>query len=192
MNALRSPLWGIVALFTAMILGALASDPAYSTVSNTTSELAGQGMPNAWIMRAGFAAFGLAAILSAGLRLREAPLMHLPVILFGLGMIGVAIWSAAPLDPALAFDAEQDRLHSLLASGVGFAFALACGVRIFLPGGNPFEGVSWLGLIVSIAIPLAMTRFPEIDGVLQRIMFAVSALWLWQRYGTPQVQKRTE
>ncbi len=188
MTALRSPLWGIVALFAAMILGPLASDPAYSTVSNTTSELAGQGMPNAWIMRTGFAAFGLAAILSAALRLREAPLMHIPVLLFGLGMIGVAVWSGPPLDPALPVDAEAARMHALLASGVGFAFALACGVRIFLPGGEPFEGVSWLGLIVSIAIPLAMTRFPEIDGVLQRIMFAVSALWLWQRYGASHVR----
>ena len=182
---------GILVLIAAMVLAPLFSHPDYSSISHTTSELAGQNMPNAWIMRAGFALYGLAALAAALGRLRDAPLLHLPVALFGLGLIGAAIWSAMPIDPALGGDLTEDTLHSVCASGLGFAFAAATAARLFLPGGRVTDWLSWAGLVASVALPLAMIQWPEFDGAIQRVLFGLSALWLWRCYGSSARERET-
>jgi hypothetical protein len=145
-------------------------------------------MPAAWVMRAGFASYGLGALAVALPGLVRRPWAQAPVLLFGLGLIGVAIWSSLPIDPALGGDPVEDRRHSLFASGMGFAFAAACAARLFLPGGRLTDPVGWLGLIASAALPLAMLAWPGIDGAIQRVMFAISALWLWRSYGWARVR----
>jgi hypothetical membrane protein len=64
---------GIISFIVAAVIGPFLSHPDYSSITHSVSELAGQNMPNAWIMRTGFVAYGTATILAALMRLTATP-----------------------------------------------------------------------------------------------------------------------
>jgi len=171
--------FGIGSLWIAAIAGAMLSDPDYSWVRHTTSELAGQNMPNAWIMRLGFVAYGGSVIALAARHFWTAPFLQVPLGYFGIGLVGAGIWSAAPIDPALGFDLPKDAIHSVFASTLGFAFAVTTTLRLLPSQPDGLKSLSLIGLIASVALPMAMILWPDYAGLLQRIMFAISCVWLW-------------
>jgi Protein of unknown function (DUF998) len=174
---------GIAIMIAAMVLGPVLSPPQFSWLQHTTSEQAGQLMPGAWAMRLGFAAYGFATICAAVLGGRNRPLVSLALAVFGLGLIGAAIWSNAPILPDLPVDIDEDWLHSIASGVVGTAFAAACAFRLFAHGGSRRDALAWIGLAVSVTIPLAMGAFPEFRGLLQRAMFGLSYLFVAREFG---------
>jgi Protein of unknown function (DUF998) len=177
-TATTSALLGIGLFILAATVGPLVSHEDYSWISNTTSELAGQNMPNAWLMRLGFLGFGLATAVAAALKFRSAPLVYSALIAFGACMIAAAAWSHLPIDPALGGSRAEDNLHSVAASAMGVAFVAATGLRLWPARVTRFDWLSALALAASVLLPLAMLTFPMIDGLLQRMMFAVSFVWI--------------
>lgn len=173
---------GILVLFLAALTGSFVTSPDYSVFAHTISELAGQDMPHAWIMRTGLAAYGAAVVIAGIPGLTARPLHRLPILAFGLSMAGTALWAARPIWPDAPFDVGEDWWHSVFSSTAGMSFSLACAARLFLPGGSPRDVLSWTGLVASVAIPLLMFRFPDHDGLPQRLMFAISAVWFWREF----------
>ncbi|MBX2821930.1 MAG: hypothetical protein KTR29_19705, partial [Rhodothermaceae bacterium] len=84
----------------------------------------------------------------------------------------------------------EDWYHSMFSNIVGVAFAFACSGKLFMPSGSLKSHIAWVGLAVSILIALSMGAFPEIRGVLQRLMFGVSFLFVWSVFvRTPNKEK---
>jgi hypothetical protein len=178
--ALAAALIGIGAFVLAALAGPFFSHPAYSSMADTVSELAGQNMPNAWIMRSGFVALGVGVCLAALVMPRTDLLLSAALVMFGAAMVGAAIWSHLPIAQVGGGDVEEDALHSLAANTMGASFAAACGARLWA---RRRIGVDWLsaaGLAVSIGAPMLMFTFPETMGATQRMMFAFSFVWLVQ------------
>jgi hypothetical protein len=184
------PLWlvggGIGCFCLAALLGPAWSDPTYSSISHTTSELAGQHMPGAWIMRTGFSLFGLGVVLGMLLAPVRPAAVAVPGILFGLSMLAAAIWPTPPISgmllaPSLEVSARSDMLHSLAASAMGISFCAATAARLWMTQARQarIHWTSLVGLLVAITIPIAMAQLPDFDGALQRIMFGVSFVWVW-------------
>lgn len=153
----------------------------YSWVSNTTSESAAQGVPGAWLARAGFVLFGLAVLLLVRLAAPRwgavAAAFH---TVFGTCMIAAAAFSTRPWMAGAEFDRVDDLVHSVAATAMGFAFA--GGVVAVLAGrGARRDGrgrrLDAMALAAAVAAPLAMVAWPGIGGVLQRAMFAVAYAW---------------
>ncbi len=175
---IRIVLFGIAVILMAMVAGSILSPPEFSWWRHTASEQAAQRSPGAWVMQAGFFAYGLAT-LAAALRDRATrPLVRGALALFGVGLVGAAIWSNAPIVPEQPADVHEDLLHSIASSLVGAAFAAACAARIFAPGGSRHDFLAWAGLVISIAIPMAMVAFPDVRGAMQRAMFAFSFIFV--------------
>jgi hypothetical protein len=173
---------GTAAIVLAMLVAPLVTLPGYDWMDHTLSDLGGQSMPNAWVMNAGFAAFGLAAIVAAALDRHRAPRVNAAVLLFGAGFLGVALFRGLAIDPALPGSPAEDRWHSIFSGVVGAAFATACALAIFAPGGRRTDWISWTGLVAAAALPMAMASLPGIDGLLQRLMFGISFLWMLDRF----------
>ncbi|MGI9389598.1 MAG: DUF998 domain-containing protein [Boseongicola sp.] len=173
---------GIVLLITAAVVGNLLTHADYNLISNRLSELGGQGMPNAWIMQFGFFAFGAGSIIAAALKFRRLPASRSAIAVFGASMVLVSLFPARSIWPEMPFDALADDLHSIFASVAGTAFGLACAARLFLRSGHIGDWLSWIGLVASVAIPLFMLQYPEFAGLPQRVMFAISAIWLWREF----------
>lgn len=177
-----SALIGISVMLAAMILGPALSPPEFGWIGHTTSEQAAQGSPGAWAMRAGFVAYGAGTALSAVLDWRTRPLMRLALAVFGLGLIGTALWSNAPILTGVPADLHEDWLHSVASGVVGTGFAAACAFRLFAHGGSPQDGLALVGLIVSVLVPLAMGWAPELRGLLQRGMFLLSIIFVAREF----------
>jgi hypothetical protein len=175
-------LFGIVVILIAMIVGPIFSPSGFSWLRHSTSEQAGQHLAGAWIMRTGFAAYGLGTLSAALSNWPLRSLVRSALALFGLGLIGAAIWSNAPILPNLPVDMHEDWLHSVASGVVGTAFAAACAARLFAPGGSRYDLLAWAGLAVSVIFPLAMDELPEIRGALQRAMFLVSFVFVIREF----------
>jgi hypothetical protein len=179
--------WPAGAVVGGLVLSAAAlfSAPAlmsasYSWIANTVSESAAQGVEGAWLARLGFVLFGLAVmLLSAGRSLvwgRWATAGH---VSFGAFMVAVAAfsakaWTGAPFDPT------EDALHSLAATGMGFAFAFGV-VATFVHARRAGLTRPWwpdaVAVVASVAAPTAMTAWPDVDGIPQRLMFVIAYAW---------------
>ncbi len=174
---------GIAVIAAAIVFGPLWSPEGFSWIVHTTSEQAGQHMPGAAIMRAGFVAYGAGTLVAALIARRSRPAVKAALALFGLGLVATAIWSNAPILPGLPSDLHEDWLHSVASGVVGTAFAAACAARLFASGAPPRDALAWTGLAIAILIPLAMTRVPEIRGLLQKAMFAFSFAFVAREFG---------
>ena len=58
----------------------------------------------------------------------------------------------------------------------------SCAARLIAPGGSKRDRFAWVGLVVSVAFPLAMGKVPELRGALQRAMFAVSFVFVAREF----------
>ena len=102
---------------------------------------------------------------------------------FGIGLIGTAIWSNASILPGVVSDMREDLLHSIASGIVGTAFAVACAARLlFAPGGSKNDVLAWVGLVISVAVPLAMGILPDFRGLLQRMMFGFSFVFVAREF----------
>jgi hypothetical protein len=173
---------GISLILSAMIIGPFFSPPEFSWLRHSTSEQAGQHIAGAWIMRLGFVAFGSGTLSAALIDWRTRPLVRAGLVMFGLGLIGTAAWSNASILPGVSSDIREDWLHSVASGVVGTAFAAACAARLFVPGGARSSWIGWVGLVVAVAVPLAMGALPEFRGILQRAMFVVSFVFIVQEF----------
>jgi hypothetical protein len=131
--------------------------------------------------RLGFLSFGLAVVAlatggvpwwgSIGQGLHGA---------FGALMAAAAAFSHRPWQPGRDFDSTEDLLHSVAATGMGFAFAagvVATAVVAARRGDRRRTALDVVAVVASLVLPLAMGVLPQVDGVLQRLMFAVAYAW---------------
>lgn len=165
---------GILVMVAAMLVGPALSPPEYEWMRHSVSEQAGQLIEGAWAMRLGFFALGGSVVVAAVRALGQRPILRAALVVFGAGMIGAAVWSHAPFLPNLPANTREDQLHSVASSVAGIGFAASCAAALFEPPGARRDLLTWLGLIVSVVIPLAMLQFPAHAGLLQRVMFVVS------------------
>lgn len=173
---------GIGVIGLAILFGPLASPPEFSWWRHSISEQSGQNLKGAWIMRLGLFAYGLAVLSSASIDWRRRTLVRAALILFGLGLVGTAVWSNASILPDTVSDMTEDRLHSIASGVVGTAFAIACAARLFGPAGTRHDILAWIAMSASVILPLLMLELPDFRGLTQRIMFAISFLFVAREF----------
>jgi hypothetical protein len=174
-------LGGLAVSVVALAAAPLVVPPDYSWISQTTSQAAAQTVPGAWLSRLGFLLFGLAVVVLAtgaarrwgawGVALHGA---------FGGLMAAAAAFSHQPWQPGRDFDRTEDLLHSVVASAMGFAFAAGIVVTAVVAARRRQRRNTVLDIaavVASVVLPLGMTVLPQVDGVLQRLMFAVAYVW---------------
>lgn len=163
----------------ALLLAPLNMPDSYSWLQHTTSESAAQGVEGAWLARLGFLIFGLTVLWLAERLLDNWPVsVHWLHGVFGLMMVGTAVFSSKPWLPNLPFDPVEDALHSFTATAMGFAFAIGVGLRLWHREDRRFgQALDVAAIAASVVIPLVMSALPDWDGLLQRCMFATAYLW---------------
>lgn len=175
--------WGPALLLllslAAIAVAPLAMPASYDWIDHTTSESAAQGVGNAWIARIGFLLWGLAALWLALRRAIAPGLLGRALIgIFGLSMVGAALFPTRPWDPATAFDRSEDMLHTIFGSAMGMAFILLVAVRVgrkaFARRPAPLDTASFT--VASIA-SLIMAVRPDVAGAAQRMMFLIAYVW---------------
>jgi hypothetical protein len=163
-----------------VLVAPLAMPDSYSWFSNVISESAAQRVHSAWIARLGFLLFGLAVLwLTVSLKpvwARGDYWMHMA---FSVFMVGTAAFSHRPWLDNIPFDSFEDLLHSITATGMGFAFSLGIVVRLLQreKGEGPKRAFDAFALVAATTLPLLGVVLPSMGGLFQRTMFIVAYLW---------------
>ena len=168
---------GVLLITVAIVLGPLYTASGYSIATNLVSELGAQHMPNAWIMNAGFIAFGVGVTVSAARRARATPFTAGMFLVFGMAMALAGVFSHQPLDRSTHYDELAARLHSLCATVAGFAFTIGAFAQS-LHEREERCWACWVAAASATGLPLLMLADPSHVGLTQRLMFVVTFLWL--------------
>lgn len=169
----------LLASLLALAVAPVLMPHGYSWLRHAISESAAQGLQGAWLARLGFVLFAFAVLSEAQLLRRRwgrpATWLH---TLFAVCMVAVAAFSHRPWLPGVPFDLFEDTLHTVAATGMGFAFAFGV-VLVFLRrvGWGMARALDLLAIVASVVLPLGMAARPDIAGLLQRTLFAIAYLW---------------
>lgn len=163
-----------------VVVAAWAMPESYSWRSLSVSESAAQGQRHGWIARLAFLGFG-AAVLLVALCMRGCwpRLTYWAHLAFAAAMAGAAAFSHAPWQPGVPTDLTEDLLHSVFATGMGFAFCAGVVARCLQRGPRAVLGRSLdvAALLVATTLPLLLASASASAGLAQRVMFAVAYLW---------------
>lgn len=176
-------LWAIPLLLlsaTLVVLASWAMPEGYAWRALSISESAAQGQLHGWVARLGFLCFGTGVLLLAlSLRGRWPRLTYWSCLVFAAAMFGAAAFSHSPWQPGAANDPVEDILHSVFATGMGFAFCIGVGARFLQrgPGAVPGRSLDAVALLVATLLPLLLASGTALGGLMQRVMFAVAYLW---------------
>lgn len=175
---------GIVVLLVTsalcIFLAPLAMPLGYSWLSNSISESAAQGLRLAWIARLGFILFGLAVLwLVLFRRTTWARGVYWMQLVFAIFMLGTAAFSHKPWVAGVTFDPNEDFLHSVTATGMGFAFAFGVVLRFLQRKENEKlqRAYDFVAILAATVLTPIGGAVPFVAGLLQRTMFAVAYLW---------------
>jgi hypothetical protein len=172
------PLLGLSAFL--VLVAAYAMPDGYSWRLHSISESAAQRQHHAWIARLSFLCFGAAVLaLSLSMRARWPRLTYWCNLVFAASLCGAAAFSHSPWATGESADRFEDVLHSVFASGMGFAFCVGVVARFAHRGPRAYIGRSLdtLALAVATLLPVFLASASSIGGLAQRVMFAVAYIW---------------
>lgn len=165
-----------------LVLGCLATifagpwytEPGYDWLSHSVSELAGQRTHNAWVMRLGLIALGLASILGY---LAFRPGFNLLFAAFGL-LIGMsAFFPHKPFVADRPYSELLDQLHSAFASLGGLCAVLGFALKARDAGTTATRYSYALTAAAYTLLPLLMFSIPAWQGLFQRALFVSYGAW---------------
>jgi len=154
------------------------SAEGYSMVTHTTSQLAAQHAPNAWVMNLTFILLGTTSILDGWKRLKNYWFQKITISIFGFALVLTAFFQHAPIDPNLAFDMQEDHLHSLFASITGFAFTFFAVSCAFIEPTKLRKTLAFFIGVLATLLSLLIFNMPAYAGIWQRLIFISSFAWL--------------
>lgn len=180
---------GAVVLLTAAVLfGPWYAPAMYSPVSQVISELAAQNTPGNRIMATTFVLVGLAiaadGLLSAGQD--HLPWQAVPFVLFGLCFAAAGLFGHRPYVDALPWNPLAHTIHSVIASVSGTVLSIGLGWQAFTTPSRPYRWWTAVLAAVCLIFPLAMLLWPAVQGVTQRLMYALIFWgWFWPFHPLP-------
>lgn len=163
-----------------VVVAAGAMPDGYSWRGHSISESAAQGQEHAWIARLAFLCFGTAVLaLSLAARAHWPRVTYWMQLTFAGCMFGSAAFSHAPWMPGAPSDAFEDLVHSVCATGMGFAFCIGVLGRLaHRPESDRIGRVlDILALAAAVLLPLVLAFATTLGGVAQRVMFTIAYVW---------------
>jgi len=171
-------LLGVLLCSSMILLGPLYTVDGYSMVAHTSSQLGAQNTEGSWLMNLGFIALGFGVGIDARRIWWIVPFVSAIFLMFAVAMIMTGVFSLQPIDPALPYNDMWHVLHSVFAVAAGICFCVgAIGYGLFRRVG----AAKWISIVAGLlatGLSLAIFMLPEVQGLLQRLMFAVTFTWL--------------
>ena len=166
----------------AVLIYALAvfSGPAYtvdgySSISNLISELGAQKTRNNYVMILGFVILGSGIILSS---LKRFSYPMVPFMLFGFFMVSAGIFPHKPMDAALKYSRASHSLHGASATLAGISITVGFIWHGILSERVTSKIICMYLAVICFAFPMLMLRFPEYQGIIQRLMYVQVLGWI--------------
>ncbi len=169
---------GVLLCGMMVMLGPLYTVEDYSVVSHTVNQLGAQNTPGRWFLNLGFLTLGIGVGLDARRLWWTAPFVSVFFIMFAIAVAMMAIFSPRPIDPAQAYSDMGHVLHAVFATAGSLCFCVGAAAYGFYRRTGPAK---WLGIgagVVALLLWFTVFTMPDIQGVLQRLMYTVVFAWL--------------
>ena len=154
------------------------SAEGYSITAHTTSELAAQHAPNAWVMNLTFIFLGVSSFLDGWRVLDNFWFQKIIIAIFGLALVLTAFFQHAPIDPNLAFDVGEDNMHSWFASITGLSFTVFAISSAFIETSRSRKILAVSIGIFATLLSMLIFNLPDYAGIWQRLIFISAFGWL--------------
>lgn len=151
---------------------------SYSILQNTTSHLGAQHAPYAWVMNTTFVLLGLGSMLSGWPYLKGYGFHKLALLIFGFSLIGAAIYQHAPIVAGVAFDAEEDWMHSIFSSVTGASFTVFAMSAAFILRHRTAKISALTVGVLAVLLSVLIFTIPDFRGIWQRALFIMAFGWL--------------
>lgn len=152
----------------------------YNWLQHTISDLGAQGYEYNIIMRSGFVAFGilmLIGIIWNGLSWNNAAIL---VYALCVGLSG--IYCTKPFYSDQLYNLSEANLHSSFAQVAGVAFSVGILVQMFFERNPTLKYIHLLFFMLVIGFSLLFGIVGKYQGVMQRLLYLVSFIWLLKYY----------
>jgi len=164
-----------------IILASFFTPDSYQVAQNTVSEMAAQGLPNAWIMRVGFMGFGI--LLCSGIliqvRRKTYPLsIAIPFAIYGISIFLTGIWSTV----FVGYPAEEVfsvTMHSFFATIAGVSLIIAIMIHAWFALNKLVKGVDVLYIILITGFSAMFGLSLDDQGIIQRAMYLIAFSWIF-------------
>lgn len=154
------------------------SSESYSIFKHTTSQLGGQNMPNAWILNVIFVFLGLSSVIASWRYLSSFWLQKILILVFGVALIGTAIYSHSPIEQHLPANDFENYMHSIFAKITGYSFTSFAVAMAFIFKERTQILIALVVAILDTILSATMFQLPAVTGILQRAIFITSFGWL--------------
>jgi hypothetical protein len=169
---------GIAIFALAVLCGPIYTVSDYSVSGNLISELGAQQTQNNFIMIIAFVILGMGLVIDGFKTFRPS---LLPFILFGAVMAVVGLFPHKPVDAALSYNSTLHNIHGILAGVAGTFLTIGFIWQGFLVRGRQ-RLVCFYMAAVAIVFPVLMLNVPNLQGIIQRLMYVQILGWLWMKY----------
>lgn len=171
-------LFGICICVVAALIAPFFTHPDYNWVRHTTGELAGQQMPNAWIMRVGFISLGFGVFFDALQKVAKHQREYMPFIVFGFCMIGAGTFNQRSIDTTQFFAEPLAHWHGFLFIISAIALAAGIGRHAYASEDTKVRAISFVAFVIVVSMAPVIYFLPSIAGVLERFGLGVALLWM--------------
>ena len=151
---------------------------SYTILKNTSSHLAAQNEPYAWIMNITFVCLGLASIVSGWNFYKRFWFHRIILVVFGISLVFAAYYQHGPIDTGVKYDINEDKLHSLFSNITGFTFVLLAISTAFILKQKKEKLLAFTIGISATLLSILMVKVADLMGFWQRIIFISSFGWM--------------
>ncbi len=158
-----------------IIFGPLYSEPQYSWIKNTVSQLGAQSTKNNWIMIMGFVSLGISLFIKT---IYSRKLKLIPFGLFGLFF---ALSGCFPHQAWIVGRPSHEilhRMHQIMANLSGIAITMGHLGYALTTKQKRERIVSLILAATCVVFPLLMIHFSDFMGIIQKSMYGLTFLWI--------------
>jgi hypothetical membrane protein len=163
-----------------IIIAHIFSTSDYQWTKNTISDLGAQGYGRKAIMQTGFILFGV--VLVTGILLNGFSWRTAPMLIYGTCVALTGIFCTKPFVEGTDYSTTASSLHSLFAQIAGISFSLGILIQIFFTPDKNLKLIHLLFFILVIGLSATFGILKNSQGIIQRILYLVSFVWLIKFY----------
>ena len=168
---------GIIIFSLAVILAPWYTTADYDPVSNVISLLGAQNTSFNFVMISAFICLGSGIILDGIFNISK---QVIPFICFGLFIALAGMFPHKPLSPDVNYSLIIHQTHGILATLSGISISLGLIYRAILGKSIVFKIITFTISALCLILPISMLLFVDFQGLIQRFMYLIIFIWLWQ------------
>lgn len=174
-NILATTIFIVAILFAHLLI-----TDKYNWTQNTISDLGAQGYKYKYIMQTGFLLFG--TVLATGIFFNGLSWRVLPILIYGIAVAFTGIFCTKPFSGNLPYSIVASNLHSTFAQVAGIAFSIGILIQLFFTTDINTKYLHIVFFLFVIGLSSAFGLVKNYQGIIQRLLYLVSFIWLMRFY----------